>query len=32
MTEPQWIGVALVVVGLGGWLYYRGQQTREAAA
>lgn len=32
LTEPQWIGVALVVAGLGGWLYYRGQQTREAAA
>ena len=32
LTEPQWIGVALVVAGLGGWLYYRGQRTREAAA
>ena len=22
-TEPQWIGVALVVFGVGGWLYFR---------
>jgi hypothetical protein len=22
-TEPQWIGAMLVVLGMGGWLYYR---------
>jgi phosphatidylglycerol:prolipoprotein diacylglycerol transferase len=22
LTEPQWIGIALVVLGMGGWLYY----------
>ena len=26
MTEPQWIGVGLVVAGLSGWLYYYAQQ------
>lgn len=25
MTEPQWIGLGLVVLGLAGWLYYRGR-------
>ncbi|MCP5058296.1 MAG: prolipoprotein diacylglyceryl transferase [bacterium] len=29
LTEPQWIGVALVVLGAGGWVYYR-SQTSEA--
>jgi phosphatidylglycerol:prolipoprotein diacylglycerol transferase len=23
LTEPQWIGAILVVLGMGGWLYYR---------
>lgn len=23
LTEPQWIGIALVVLGMTGWLYYR---------
>jgi phosphatidylglycerol:prolipoprotein diacylglycerol transferase len=23
LTEPQWIGIALIVLGLGGWLYFR---------
>jgi len=23
LTEPQWIGIALVVLGMGGWLFYR---------
>jgi phosphatidylglycerol:prolipoprotein diacylglycerol transferase len=25
LTEPQWIGVALIVLGSAGWLYYRGK-------
>jgi phosphatidylglycerol:prolipoprotein diacylglycerol transferase len=33
MTEPQWIGVGLVVAGLAGWLFYyqQGRQERPAA-
>jgi phosphatidylglycerol:prolipoprotein diacylglycerol transferase len=27
-TEPQWIGIGLMVVGIGGWLYYRSAATR----
>jgi phosphatidylglycerol:prolipoprotein diacylglycerol transferase len=23
MTEPQWVGIGLIVVGMGGWLYYQ---------
>jgi phosphatidylglycerol:prolipoprotein diacylglycerol transferase len=23
MTEPQWIGVGLIVLGVGGWIYYK---------
>jgi prolipoprotein diacylglyceryltransferase len=23
MTEPQWIGIGLIVAGIGFWLYYR---------
>ena len=23
MTEPQWIGIGLIVVGVGGWIYYK---------
>ncbi len=23
LTEPQWIGIALIALGLGGWIYYR---------
>lgn len=23
LTEPQWIGVGLIVAGIGGWVYYR---------
>jgi phosphatidylglycerol:prolipoprotein diacylglycerol transferase len=30
MTEPQWIGVALVTTGVCGWLYFQGRRTREA--
>jgi phosphatidylglycerol:prolipoprotein diacylglycerol transferase len=29
LTEPQWIGISLIVLGVGGWLYFRGQQTTE---
>ena len=32
MTEPQWIGIGLVIVGLGSWLYYRSQAAREGTA
>ena len=33
LTEPQWIGIALIVAGVGGWLYYlRQQRAREATA
>ncbi|MFP6606984.1 MAG: prolipoprotein diacylglyceryl transferase [Myxococcota bacterium] len=33
LTEPQWIGIALIVAGVGGWLYYlRRQRAREATA
>ena len=27
LTEPQWIGIALVAIGLGGWLFYRARPT-----
>ncbi len=23
LTEPQWIGIALIALGVGGWIYYR---------
>ncbi len=26
MTEPQWIGVGLIVLGLGGWFYFSGKE------
>jgi len=32
MTEPQWIGVALVAIGRSGWLYQLSQKRSEAAA
>jgi phosphatidylglycerol:prolipoprotein diacylglycerol transferase len=25
LTEPQWIGIGLIVLGVAGWLYYRGK-------
>jgi phosphatidylglycerol:prolipoprotein diacylglycerol transferase len=31
LTEPQWIGIGLIVLGMGGWLYYR-TRPGEAAA
>ncbi len=33
LTEPQLIGAGLIVLGLGGWLYFRGREdsSREAA-
>jgi phosphatidylglycerol:prolipoprotein diacylglycerol transferase len=32
LTEPQWIGLGLFVLGMSGWLYYQRQQRREASA
>ena len=32
MTEPQWIGVALVVAGVAGWLYFFSHQRDRAVA
>ena len=30
LTEPEWIGIALIVAGVGGWPYYlRRQRTRR---
>ena len=23
LTEPQWIGIGLITLGMGGWLYFR---------
>jgi phosphatidylglycerol:prolipoprotein diacylglycerol transferase len=31
LTEPQWIGIGLVVLGMGGWLYYRGRPVPASA-
>jgi len=31
LTEPQWIGLGLIVLGTSGWLYYRRQPTTDAA-
>jgi len=30
MTEPQWIGVGLILTGLGGWLYFRAAAAAES--
>ncbi len=32
LTEPQWIGIGLVVTGVGCWIYYRGQEVSEEQA
>ena len=32
LTEPQWIGIALIALGLGGWLYFRARAGGRAAA
>lgn len=32
LTEPQWIGAALVVLGMGGWFYFRWHQAEAPAA
>lgn len=32
LTEPQWIGIALIVLGVGGWLYYRAESRSTSAA
>jgi phosphatidylglycerol:prolipoprotein diacylglycerol transferase len=29
LTEPQWIGIALIVLGMGGWLYYARRSERS---
>jgi hypothetical protein len=29
LTEPQWIGIALVALGIGGWLFFRGKNLTE---
>jgi phosphatidylglycerol:prolipoprotein diacylglycerol transferase len=26
LTEPQWIGISLIALGVGGWLYFRAQR------
>jgi phosphatidylglycerol:prolipoprotein diacylglycerol transferase len=31
LTEPQWIALALVVLGAGGWLYHRGHPANAGA-
>jgi phosphatidylglycerol:prolipoprotein diacylglycerol transferase len=31
LTEPQWIAVGLIVLGMGGWLYYRTRPHPRAA-
>ncbi len=31
MTEPQWIGIGLIVLGMGGWLYFHRNPTPVAA-
>jgi len=32
LTEPQWIGLGLLVIGVGSWLYFRAQDRREEAS
>jgi phosphatidylglycerol:prolipoprotein diacylglycerol transferase len=32
LTEPQWIGVGLIVAGLLGWLYFYGRRRSQATA
>lgn len=32
LTEPQWIGSGLILIGVGSWFYYRAKERREAAA
>jgi phosphatidylglycerol:prolipoprotein diacylglycerol transferase len=31
LTEPQWIGAMLIVLGMGGWFYFRAHPEPEAA-
>jgi phosphatidylglycerol:prolipoprotein diacylglycerol transferase len=31
LTEPQWIGIGLIVLGVGGWLYYARRPRGESA-
>ena len=30
LTEPQWIGIGLIVIGIGGWLYFRNRPEEVA--
>ena len=30
LTEPQWIGLGLMALGMGGWIYFARQERREA--
>ena len=32
LTEPQWIGLGLMALGMGGWVYFARQERREAEA
>lgn len=32
LTEPQWIGIGLIVIGISGWLYFHRQRAAAAAA
>jgi hypothetical protein len=29
LTEPQWIGAMLIVLGMGGWFYFRARPEPE---
>jgi phosphatidylglycerol:prolipoprotein diacylglycerol transferase len=31
LTEPQWIAIGLIVLGTGGWMYYRSRPHPRAA-
>jgi phosphatidylglycerol:prolipoprotein diacylglycerol transferase len=31
LTEPQWIGIALIAIGAASWFYYRAEDERSAA-
>ena len=32
LTEPQWIGIALIALGMSGWIYYRRTSERDGTA
>jgi len=31
LTEPQWIGIGLIVIGLSGWLYFNAKENAQPA-